>query len=323
MRSAKLFGLVAIVASNACSSSSTSTPAGPTADEVATNLANTYCTKGDGCSPLFSQFSFVDVATCKERMKKSFLNALAAPSTGQTPEAMAACNTAAASLSCADLFNGIVPDACKPVAGKLADGAACGDDSQCTSKWCSAGELLDCGKCGTAPAEGGDCTTGGKCAPGAKCQNNKCVTPAKSGESCSADKPCQAFAGLACNDGKCGPAAASGAACNMDGVGKPGCDLYAGNFCIPDTVTSKDGKCQPITWGKVGDKCGVDLGPPIKLTACGGAGTCKEKPAPSVCIGPAKDGEACSTDDKVGPKCIGPSKCANSKCVFPDPATCK
>lgn len=312
----------------ACSSSmSDPAPSGPTAEQACTDLSNLYCSKIDGCSSLFTQLSFPDVATCKATFKAQCIVDLAAPSTGSTPQKQADCTTAAASVSCTDLFADNVPSQCRAVAGKLSDGQACGDDSQCASMYCSTGDEAACGKCFPAPTAGASCATQ-KCGPGLSCHKSSddptgktrvCVKLGLVGDACSDVQPC--VSNLSCTDGKCGaPAAKEGDACSFAGKGAPQCDLTAGLLCLPTTS-----KCATVKLAAAGMACGFDTTAGT-FTACTNAGTCrKTKPsdATGTCVAAVATGQACNDDDTVGPKCLAPGKCVSGTCVLPDPATCK
>ena len=312
----------------ACSSSmSDPEPGGPTADQACTDLSNLYCAKIDGCSSLFTQISFADVAACKATFKSQCLLDLAAPSTGATPQTQADCTAAAGSLSCTDLFANNVPSQCRAVSGKLSDGQACGDDSQCASKYCSTGDSAACGKCFPAPTAGASCSTQ-KCGPGLDCHKDSadptgktrtCVKLGNVGDACSDVQPC--IQNLSCTDGKCGAAATKeGDACSFTGKGAPQCDLTAGLICNPATS-----KCLLVKLAGPGSACGYDATAGT-FTACSNEGVCKKaKPADptGTCVAAVAIGQACNDDETVGPKCLAPGKCVAGTCVTPDPSTCK
>jgi hypothetical protein len=300
-----------------CSSSSSdsSPPAGPTADQACTDIAAAYCDKVSACAPVYVQLGYGDLAACKAAFKPNCLSGLSAPSTGSTPQLVSDCSKAAPSIACADLFSNRVPTACQPVAGKLADGAACGDDSQCTSKYCSTSDTAICGKCGAAPAAGASCATQ-KCGPGLVCASSTCVVPAKTGETCNDKVPCEL--GLSCTDGKCGaPASNVGDDCSLDGKGKPLCDfINKALFCLA-------AKCVQAKLHNVGETCGYDT-TTMEVSGCAAEGFCKkDKPTDPAgkCIAAAKVGEKC--DATAGPNCDLSLKCVAGTCTKQDPASCK
>jgi hypothetical protein len=331
-----VFSLLSIVTvgSTACSSSSSDSPGptdgggdgggdtatGPTADQACTDVAKALCEKIASCSPLYIAIGYGDVENCKSLVKPSCLSGLTAPSTGTTPQRSEECVTAATAASCSDLFANRFPASCQPVAGKLADGAACIDDSQCTSKYCSTGDGAVCGKCGAAPAAGASCATQ-HCATGTQCVSGTCVVAAKSGEACSAKAPCEY--GLSCTDGKCGPFASNeGDACDLNGAGKPMCDLIGkGLFCLPTT-----NKCVKVAINDVGGECGYNATTSVVSVCKEGNGVCQKVKATDLagkCIAPAKEGAACNLDEAVGPKCQQTLTCIAGKCLKADAATCK
>jgi hypothetical protein len=308
-----------------CSSSSNDTvPGGPTPDEACSQLSALYCQRISDCSPLLTKITYPDVASCKASFRDQCIKGLAAPNTGANPQKQVDCTAAAAGISCTDLFADQAPDVCRPVAGSLADGSACGDDSQCASKYCSTGDEAACGKCGAAPAAGASCATQ-KCGPGLKCAEDKtagtktCVVPGNVGDACSTKQPCRIE--LSCTDGKCGVAAAKeGDTCNFNGTGNPQCNLVAGLICNPGT-----NKCVQAQVAAAGAACGYDAAANT-LTACANQGVCKKAKSTDptgTCIAGANPGDACNDDDTIGPKCLTPGKCVSGKCVTPDPTACK
>ncbi len=316
-----LTALGALGALGGCSSSSSAdAPAGPTADQACSDLGATYCSKIDSCASVLTQITYPDVGSCKSTFKANCLLGLSAPSTGATTQQDADCTKAAATVTCSDLFADALPTVCLPVAGTLAEGAACGDDSQCTSKYCSTGDGSVCGKCAVAPVAGASCATQ-KCAHGLKCSDAKtCVVQGAVGATCDAKSaPCRTE--LSCTDGKCAPAAGvEGAACDFNGKGAPTCDISQGLICDPIGKT-----CLKIKLAGVGAPCGYDATAKT-VTACTNKGVCHKVKATDpggTCIAGAKAGEACNDDENVGPKCLEPMKCVSAKCVAPDPASCK
>ena len=312
-----LLGSVVFGSVGACSSSSSDAgPAAPTADQACTDLSAAFCDKIAACTPVYLQLGYGDAARCKAQLKPNCTTSLTAPSTGSTPQNLADCAKAVPAVSCNDLYSNRTPAACQPVAGKLADGAACGEDSQCVSKYCGTSGTSNCGKCGPAPGAGGSCATQ-KCGPGLVCASGTCLVPGKSGDACTFDKaPCESE--LSCNDGKCGPPASNaGDACSLDGKGKPLCDFIGkGLFCLA-------GKCVAVKLHDVGAACGYDA-TTMEVSGCSGNGFCKkDKPADLAgkCIAPAAEGGAC--DPATGPSCEQTSKCISGLCKRSDPASCK
>ncbi len=212
MRTSFLFTILPTVAAIAAAcGGSTSTVSGPSADEACTDLTNAECSKVDSCASVLGKVVWGDTETCKKQIKGSCVKAVNAPSTGLTPALAAKCASSVGAVSCSDLLNGPPAD-CQPVAGLLVDGAACVDDSQCQTRYCSVGKGTSCGKCGAAPKEGDSCVAQ-HCAPGYDCKDDKCVKRGATGAECSDAKPCQVQ--LSCTGGKCGPPATNGQPCDV------------------------------------------------------------------------------------------------------------
>ena len=309
------FSLVSFGCSSSDSGGGGGGPTPPTADQACTDLASAYCDKIAACAPTYVTLGYGDTTACKAEFKANCLAGVAAPSTGTSPQILSDCAKAAPSVACNDLYSNRTPAACQPVAGKLADGAACGDDSQCTSKYCGTSDTSICGKCGAPPAAGGSCATQ-KCGPGFVCASGTCIVPGKSGDTCSAAAPCEAE--LSCTDGKCGaPATNVGDACSLDGKGQPLCDFITkGLFCLT-------GKCVQAKLNDVGKACGYDS-TTMEVSGCSNQGYCKKAKSTDLagtCVAVAAEGAAC--DPINGPNCATSSKCVSGVCKKPDPASCK
>src|SRR5579883_2356783 len=114
---------------------------GATLDAACTTYAQQYCARYGTCSFLGNEIIYGDDNTCRGRVQLSCMARGMAPGTGFGPSQITACAAAIATASCGDFFNmasaGAIA-ACNPVAGTLADGAACGDHSQCHSAFCTA-----------------------------------------------------------------------------------------------------------------------------------------------------------------------------------------
>jgi MYXO-CTERM domain-containing protein len=115
---------------------------------------------------------------------------------------MGMCVAAVAQLSCDDWKKGFTlwtnqPDACKAaVAPKVAVGAACQQDIECTTAHCegvdsSATPLVD-GRCTILLAAAASCAGGLSCADGLYCgeTSQKCVARKAAGQSCISDDEC-------------------------------------------------------------------------------------------------------------------------------------
>ena len=271
-RSFVAFGVFALLGCTAACSSSTGNGSGPvTLDQACTDAAAAVCAKVESCSAFAEKIVYGDSTTCKARVKIGCLASGNAPMTGITPAQVVACKDAYGALACGDLFADNPPPACKPGGGQVADGKACGDDSQCVSKFCGGrtGDSM-CSVCGPPPGAGAACVNS-KCGPGFSCVNNKCAAPAKNGEACGGlVANCQS--GSSCTDGKCVAAAKLGESCSLDGKVNAGCDSLAGLWCNTKTM-----KCTTAKLVATGT-CGLDDAGDI--TGCTGGGTCK-RPDPT------------------------------------------
>ena len=296
----------------ACSGSSRSI----TADEACADAATAVCDKYNACAPLLIRVSYGDVATCNTRAKPDCKAALAAPNTSNTPSRTAACANDLKNLSCNDLVGGVSPESCLPTKGGVANGGACGDDSQCASTFCGKAGDKQCGSCAVAPSLGGACVND-RCPSGLDCVSNVCVKPGGSGASCDAKQPCQGT--LGCFQGKCTALGKAGDACDTSGNNPtaPNCDIvFQGVVC----AASK--KCEVLKVVNAGEPCGFLEGTVI---VCGNNTYCKHDAgkADGVCAAKAKDGAGCNVDNTKGPECEAPAKCLDGVCQLAAPERCK
>jgi len=308
----------------AATDSGTDTPAVVTADQACTELSGALCDQIQTCAPLFVDAAYGDLANCKTRAKLDCMNAANAPSTGALPADISTCATAAKAATCADLLNNNWPAACAPKPGGIADGAPCGNDSQCKSGFCGLDEDKEvCGVCAAKPTEGKPCVRG-RCPQGLVCSADRstCGKPVAVGGACGATSAC--IAGSQCFGGKCvANVTTEGAAC--DEKAGPNCEGSKGLTCLSD-------KCMKLTLVEAGKPCGL-LNDGTKVTGlalCEKNGWCKGlDPAASkftgVCEAAAADGAACVADATYmkGPGCVEPAECVGGKCTLPDAATCK
>jgi hypothetical protein len=285
-------------------------------------VGNAYCARAQACAPAYVQLQWGDVATCSSKLGAELAGTLAATGTGDTPSQLESCVQALPGISCDDLLGRNVPAPCRAVAGSLANGAACGDDSQCSGGHCKIASGQTCGVCTTFAAAGSSCTVDGDCDYGLKCLGNAgapstCTAFVASGAMCDATHPC--LPTLVCKGGACATPGAAGVSCNPK-VGDT-CDNLHGVFC--DTQSST---CKAIGFAKAGAACGLVSG---TLTLClsdGGStatAACKGLAAPTymgTCQAPAADGATC--DATNGPFCVSPSVCVNGACKIDDPSGC-
>ncbi len=298
----------------ACSSSSGATSV--TAAQAATDGASAFCARAQACAPAYVQLEWGDVGTCSTRFGAQLTDTLASAGTSDTPSQIEACAQALPTIACADLLGHSIPAPCRAVPGSLANGAACGDDSQCSGGHCKVAENQICGVCTTFAASGAACTLDGDCDYGLQCFGGTCIAPVASGGTCDATHPC--IPTLACVGGKCGPPGAAGAACTPNATDT--CDSLHGVFC--DNATSK---CITAGFAKAGAACGYVPG---TLTLClqgpgPAAAECKglsSTSAMGICQAPAADGASCNAT--TGPLCLSPSVCVNGACRLDDPSSC-
>jgi hypothetical protein len=291
---------------------------GTSADTACADIAaarcaqRSTCTNGVGITKVYG-----DMTTCLAREKLACENALAAKSTGNTPDRTEQCVAAIKTESCTDYFAGNTPAACINT-GTLADGTACAFAGQCSSTYCDGLANSACGTCGQPLASGADCSNGGTCARGQTCftspgmmSTTTCITEGASGASCSRAAPCAT--GLSCVGtlamGAMGTCMAAGTmpgvACDPTARTAPGCDRAVGLFC---NATSKT--CTAVTFAANGAACGVGTdGNLIDCTAgvCFGSTIGGANPMMGTCKADAADGAACDTAN--GPGCSAPAKC--------------
>lgn len=314
---------------NGCSSSSGSTAApsdggtdtaSVTADQAATDAAAAYCARVATCTPFYTLISFGDQATCALRMKTQFLGVLTATGTGSTPGLVEGCAGALPGVSCSDLFSGLLPSACQPVAGTGAKGSACADHSQCATKFCGVDASKGiCGVCADAPAAEAACVTG-DCQDGYACgSDTKCHKIGALGDACDATHTCNAT--TSCFKGKCAAPSKVGAACDPAGTAQVllPCDSLAGLWC-----NTKTKKCEAtIENAATGAACGYSA-TTGSLTLCSAKDYCNITNATTgvgTCAARAADGGAC--DARQSGMCTAPATCTGGKCVVKDPSTCK
>lgn len=290
------------------SSSSGSSGSDVTIDEACAAYASAGCAKFNSCSPGLFTVQYGDVATCEARIGILCPKSASAPGSNTAPKHWQDCADVAPSLTCEEVFSRSIPEECQPTPGSLADGSACGIDSQCMNAYCKVPPGDVCGVCGARAATGGACMQPDDCDFGHQCAQNKCVKPAELGATCDDATPC--LVTLACSGGKCSKAAAAGEAC--DPV-EQNCSRVDGLGC------NKNGVCQKIKFAGPGEVCGMSAG---DFIVCSGNGTCKTGGNPAgTCLAPAKDGQACNEAD--GPKCIAGARCSSGLCKLIDPAACK
>jgi hypothetical protein len=285
--------------------------------QAASDAANAFCARAQACAPAYIQLEWGDVSTCSTRFGAELAATLAATGTSDTPSQFEACAQALPGLSCDDVLGHGIPAPCRATPGSLANGAACGDDSQCSGGHCNVPTTRTCGVCTTFAAAGGSCAVDDDCDYGLQCAGGNCTTPVASGGTCDPTHPC--LPTLVCNAGTCAAPGAAGASCNPAAT-QDTCDSLHGVFCDSSTST-----CITATFAQAGAACGFASGALTLCAAGPGNATaeCKGLSATSsmgVCLAPAADGASCNAT--TGPFCLAPSVCVNGACMLDDPSAC-
>lgn len=301
----------------ACGDEDESAGSGPPTDATMTAISSTICQKYSECTSEFVlQIAYGTADGCTARGKQQFNLDIKANGYSVTDANANACLAAVKSLSCADLLDNRLPDACH-FKGALADGSNCTTDSQCASGSCFVDDTATCGKCGPRAALGASCTNS-NCEYGLRCNATKLCTDGSLGASCAADSDCHAFS--LCRGGVCTALLEESAACVTNpGNKEPPCNILKGLFCSPASLLDPNGTCKKGTVKLVanGEKCGVLSLVPVEFGACTN-GECIE----DRCQAHIADGAACTGVDKQ-PKCQEPAKCRAGTCALKDPVVCK
>jgi hypothetical protein len=304
---------------------------GTTADQACTDTANARCGQFAACTVngIGVMRAFADMATCVSRLKLSCMNALMAPSTGNTPANQELCAMAIQSESCADFLDSVTPAACIE-SGTIANGGGCYANAQCASGVCLVAKGSACGNCQPQPQAGASCSSTG-CGLNLQCAlaAMTCELYGQSGASCNHDNPCAS--GFSCVgakpnanppvDGNCQVAGSSvGAPCDNRQQTMPGCDFSKGLTC------NTGQNCIVMTLGQNGASCGRQAdGSNVE---CAAGGSCYPLGAATGghCMTAVADGATCDTVN--GPPCITPARCVittgtQGVCTIVDPTSCK
>jgi hypothetical protein len=236
------------------------------------------------CSATTFAIRYPDQATCESREKAQCMATLAAPSTGNSPQATEACVTALqGTVICADYLDSLPPAACQAKFGTLAAGSPCAFNGQCQSSVCGIGPGSVCGMCLAGPVAAGASCASLFCGPGLEC--------AFFSKTCGAPE----VLGAACDTLPCGP------------------DLVCAG-------TNGMRTCQAIaSTAGAGQPCGNINGAHV---VCAAQGFCVVPmgQAMGICTAAAADGAAC--DDTNGPRCAIPARCVSGKCTLADATAC-
>jgi hypothetical protein len=280
--------------------------------------ASALCAKLAECAPFLLEAGYGDEATCTERLTTACTEQSLSSGSGMTQANILACEAALTAATCNDVFANNVP-ACA-FHGTLANGAICGDGSQCASGFCSHGSDL-CGVCADKGASGAACPSGSndECQTGLVCSSGKvCAKPAVLGGACDdTTQPC--LTGSFCTTAKtCASMVKAGEAC-------PGTylNLGDGTLCLGATSTQ-------IGTAKQGQPCGLapDTGQPPTLCAPGGVAACTlvsggiqllGLPTKGICAAPKDDGFTCTAADICQPA----AQCISGTCRIPSGRYCQ
>jgi hypothetical protein len=309
--------LVLVGAAVACGGSTGGIGGGVSTDTATTDAANAYCNRAQACAPAYVTLGFGDVATCSSRYKQVLVASFGAEGSVETADQIEACAQALPNTTCADLIGNNAPPACQSVPGTLADGAACGSDSQCKGGSCHLALGSVCGTCGERAVSGAACLGDDDCQYGLACIGGACAPYGAENATCDATHPCRPD--LGCKGGTCTAPSPVGTACQVSAE----CDNLHGVFCDPTTM-----KCATVAFAAPSAACGYVGG---QLVACAGpGGQCSGDTAPTyqgTCVPYAADGAACDTANgplcDVGAVCVGSSPTATTgTCTITNPDSC-
>jgi hypothetical protein len=323
------------------------------ADSACTVLAQAQCSRRQVCADLASAGgvtaypdgiyvlkTYGDMATCLAQQQLACANGLAAPGIGTSPAQVEKCAAEYSTWSCVDLYdNGANPPPDCALPGKLANGATCAFNGQCTSRFCAGTKNANCGVCADEPVDGASCATSG-CAPGQACKTEStgaqlCRDRLAVGDAtCTSDTVCTAFSscvGASTSDptktGSCTTSATSvGAACG--GATGPSCESNLGLACLGASGAKT---CQAVAYVTAGAACATladgSRGDCIAGDCFTPTGAAAASDTNAVCLGKATAGAACDT--QVGPNCLAPARCVTSAtgttagtCVVPLASLC-
>ena len=295
---------------------------GATTDQACGAYANQFCTQLQACNAFSFKTTYKDLTQCQTRTK--IVCELGAPlnGTSQSPANITACGTALSAQSCPAFLSGynFAPAACR-MPGTLTVGAACADNHQCASSYCQLTARSSCGKCAAKVASGAACIVDEDCTFGTTCFGQgtarKCTPPVVSGGTCnSTDKPC--LQGLFCLASKCSAGQPAGSGCAL---GTATCDSLSGLYCDAKTQT-----CIATQVAQPGQMCGFVNN--TKVQCAGGSG-CFASGQTRQCIAAAADGAACGLgSSSAGPGCLAEARCTPgaacaTRCQLPSPALCR
>jgi hypothetical protein len=280
-------------------------------------LAEAFCARYTTCFPSAYNIQYGDTNLCVERTKINCPSWIDLEGSALTIRNIRECVEAYRGATCAEIFQNNLPAACRPMPGKLPDGASCGVSYQCASTSCvyMQGQPPGCGKCTPRAREGesclvAECQFGLYCNPG----NKRCLVPRAEMMPCNNDNPCKFD--LTCKNagmgmGMCAKVTGENGMCTMGGNE---CDAPSGHYCNLATR-----QCKATAYVRPGSPCGNVSG---TTTLCLG-GTCTGigMTGMGTCTALVREGGKC--DAQQGLYCLPPALCANGTCQITDPVTCR
>lgn len=300
------------------------------AEEVDVAARTALCTRGVRCGLIAS------VEACQAELvtppPPSYAAARDAGHLDYDGEAAQRCADALAALPCDQTSRAarVVPEACRSrFRGKIADGAACAFDEECTSARCDQGACPEgvccvgaCGATRSGGAPGDTCDRTSECGDGFCGDDHTCHALAAAGADCMGDAQCDY--GLACASpspslpGTCRALPHVGEACPYARCADLGMRCDATAHCVP--------------LGQVGEACmaQVECSPYLECNTA--THRCAAVPALGMpCDVKCAGDSFCNPDAAGGPTCLpllangtmcdDPGTCASHNCkpgpVFP------
>jgi hypothetical protein len=341
-----LAGLAALPAACGSSSEQGEPTQQATAAQACASQAAAYCAYAERCEPSLLKKEFGDAANCTARLNVACVWATA-PGVTVTAAQRQACAASWASRGCREAVDPMTsPCNFESAKGTLADGVACGTDTQCAGGDCYFNTSVPadggtpsapvCGQCRTLPGAGKPCLDArcdatSWCDPGSHmCRPHADLAPeaASCGVSDAGTTLC-AF-GLTCGtSGTCVKAPAEGQPCTEVCAGgmlcvggtckpypKPG-EPCTG-MCESDSTCEYETKiCVANTWVKSGESCSASGKP----TGCLG-GQCETSgDGGMTCVARIADGQPCGPG--TSRICQYSSQCVGDVCTPPTPDRCK
>jgi hypothetical protein len=323
-RAVIVFGVAGLAASAvACSSDPVTGTGGGKVD--AKNYAAGLCELRSKCeSPLTFRPDWGDTAACATKTEAELTKELNAPGVTVPQSQIDTCATKLRSASCT-AKSGDLPECI--FKGSRATGQKCYSTSQCTSGSCFYATTGECGVCTERVPAGGSCVAAA-CERGYACvltggtpqsPTAECAPFVLEGANCRGSEECEG--NLYCVAGKCAKPLGAGATCDPRDANVAPCDPLASVICLPvDNTPTAAGKCKPVKFVNLGEKCGLDE-TTFELAFCVGS-SCSAQTG-GTCVPDLKEGETCKSDDTATVVCEFPFACTGNVCTRgPGPDAC-